>query len=165
MERYRPKSDFLVMLIDDEIPLTGSAMAQANLERLIELTADADDSNRDWATMMLVHSGIDTPSARIALRRAGDDPHIDTRCEALLGLAVLEPAFALPRVREMLEGETVYSLTIEAAALLADPTLIPVLEALAEGWAGDEDEFEEELKRALAACRTGEPVEAWWLDS
>lgn len=164
MERYRPKSDFLVMLIDDEIPLTGSAMAQANLERLIELTADADESNRDWATMMLVHSGIDTPDARIALRRAGDDPHIDTRCEALLGLAVLEPAFALPRVREMLEAEIIYSLTIEAAALLADPSLISVLEALAEGWAGDEDMFEEELTGALDACRTGAPAEAWWLD-
>lgn len=161
MEEYRPASDFLLMLIHEEIPLTGSPMAEANLARLIELTADADESNRDWATMLLVQSGIDTPETRAALRRAGDDPHIDTRCEALLGLAVLEPDFALPRVKTMLEHEQIWSETIEAAALLADKSLVPVLEALAEAWAGDDDcWFEELLADALHACRTGVPAEA-----
>lgn len=69
-----------MMAIHDEISFQGDAFADANLARLIELTADADDSNRDWATMLLVGTKIDTPAVRAALRRAGDDPHIDTRC-------------------------------------------------------------------------------------
>ncbi len=162
MEEYRPASDFLIMLVHNEIPLTGSPMAEANLARLIELTADTDDSNRDWATMLLVHSEIDTPEVRDALRRAADDPHAGTRCEALLGLVTREPDFALPRVAAMLEAEEICSETIEAAALLADPSLVPILEALTEAWADDDDRwFRKLLTEALRACRTGVPVQAW----
>lgn len=154
------------MLAHDEVPLTGSPLAQANLERLIELTADVDDGNRDWATMLLVQSGIDTPETRKALRRAGGDPHIDTRCEALLGLAAVEPGFALPRVRAMLEAEEICSQTIEAAALLADASLVPALELLAEAWAGDDDHvFGQLLAEALRACRSGVSVRAQRLTS
>lgn len=156
MKEYRPKSEFLMMLVNDEISLTGSALAEANLARLIELTVDVDDSNRDWATMLLVHSQIDTPAVRAALRRAADDPHVDTRCEALVGLAVLEPAFALPRVRAMLEAEEIYRMTVEAAALLGDPSLVPMLEAWAEALADDDDQwFLSALTDALQACRAG----------
>lgn len=145
-----------MMLIGEEISLSGGAFAEANLARLIELTADPDDSNRDWATMLLVQSEIDTPEVRAALWRAADDPHVDTRCEALVGLAVLEPAFALPRVRAMLEAEEIYRMTIEAAALLGDPSLVPLLEAWAEALAGDDDKwFLSTLTDALQTCRAG----------
>lgn len=71
---------------------------------------------------------------------------------------MLEPAFALPRVKALLEREEIWSLAIEAAAMLADMSLIPTLEALAEAWAGDNDpRFKQLLAEALRACRTGVP--------
>jgi len=160
-EVYRPKSDFLMMVLHEEVPLTGGGLADANLARLIELTSDSDDSNRDWAVTLLAGSGIDTPEARSALRRAADDPHIDTRCEALVRLAVVEPSFALPRVKEMLEQDDIYALSLEAAGLLADPSLMPALEEINVALADDDDVAFGQLARdALEASRTGQVPEA-----
>lgn len=155
-EVYRPKSDFLMMVLHDEVPLTGGGLADANLARLIELTSDSDDSNRDWAVTLLRDSGVDTTETRAALRRAGDDPHLVTRCEALLGLAVIEPIFALPRVREVIDGEEVTSQILEAAALLADHSLVSSLEEWLDDLAAADDGWlRDALNTALEASRTG----------
>ncbi|MFL9839952.1 lyase [Sphingomonas sp. ST-64] len=155
-EEYRPNSDFLMMVLHDEVPLTGGSLAEVNLARLIDLTSDDDDSNRDWAVTLLAASGIDTAEVRSALRRAADDPQIDTRCEALLRLAVVEPGFALPRVKEMLEQDDIYALTLEAAGLLADRSLIAVLEQICVRPFDDVDVVFAVLARdALEASRTG----------
>ena len=69
-ERYVPNSDFLKALIDDDAPLVDGDHAKANLARLIEMTADEDLANRDWATLLLAQQDIDTPTVRGALLAA-----------------------------------------------------------------------------------------------
>lgn len=71
-ELYRPKSDFLVMVANEEILFDDSEFGRANLQRLIALTGDADTSNRDWATMLIGHFGPDTEEVRTALLRAAE---------------------------------------------------------------------------------------------
>lgn len=78
-----------------------------------------------------------------------------------MGLAVLDPMFALPRVQAMLEDEDVYSMTLEAAALLADRSLVPVLEGVAEALTGDDDvAFATLAAEALESCRTERVAES-----
>jgi hypothetical protein len=50
-EPYLPKADFIVMAANGEVPLSGSDLADQNLQLLISFMSDADVSNRDWATI------------------------------------------------------------------------------------------------------------------
>lgn len=147
--RYQPKSAFLKAVIADEAPLSGWA-GEANLRLLIEMTTDADLSNRDWATMLLAQTEQDTPAIRGALARAATDEDRTVREEAALGLARLDPALALPFVQEALRGEMAGLPAFEAAALCAHPSLVADLKVWAEP-SGDAllDEFAAD---ALAAC-------------
>ncbi|UYY75961.1 hypothetical protein [Sphingomonas sp. R1] len=96
LERYEPASDFLKAIIAEEVPLSGSVFADANLGRLISLAQDQDLSNRDWATMILASEEMDTPLVRDALLAALGDKSDVVRAEALLGLARRDPILALP---------------------------------------------------------------------
>jgi HEAT repeat protein len=116
---------------------------------LIELTRDANADVRDWATFALgtLHE-TDTPAIRDALADRLADIDIDTRCEALVGLARRRDQRALPSLHRELSGESVSPLAIEAATLIAIPQLIKELIALRGRWDGDTSL----LEQAIQAC-------------
>jgi hypothetical protein len=70
---YEPSSDFLVQVANGDVSITGSAFAKENLRRVIALMQDDDVSNRDWATMLVAITEIDTPEIRHALLTAAGD--------------------------------------------------------------------------------------------
>ncbi|HYI01789.1 HEAT repeat domain-containing protein [Hyalangium sp.] len=122
------------------------------LSALIELSADEDEEVRDWAAFGLgSQTDTDTPELREALFRRTEDPHDDTRGEAILGLALRHDPRAVELVaRELLRGYA-GPLYLEAAAELADPSLVPMLRALRDHW-GKRDWLRDEVDRALARC-------------
>jgi hypothetical protein len=149
-ERYHPASDFLKAIAADEVALVGSDFALANLRRLIEMTRDEDRSNRDWATLLLSQQEIDTPDVREALLFAAHDEDMDVRAEALLGLAQRDKAIALPFAVIALSAERASMSVFEAAALIADRSLVELLRPWTEP---SDDKYLDELAReALAAC-------------
>jgi len=159
-EEYRPPSAFLQQLIDEEPALAGDADADAKLAELIALTRDADPANRDWALLLLGQSEVETPEALAALVAGMDDEEHEAALEALIGVAMRAPALALPRVRELLDGDTVDSMALEAAAYVADPSLLPLLEAIGREVEDDDDVFTTVLAEAIEACTRGSAPEA-----
>jgi hypothetical protein len=116
-DRYEPTSEFLKSVIAEEAPLSGSALADANMRQLIGLTTDRDLSNRDWATMLLASEDADTPEIRAALLSAANDENDIVRAEALAGIARRDRAQALPLVLKALRGEQASMAVFEAADL------------------------------------------------
>lgn len=152
-ERYEPASDFLKAIIAEEVSLSGSAFADANLRQLISLTQDQDLSNRDWATMLLASEEVDTPIVREALLAALRDDDNVVRAEALLGLARRDPALALPFALEALSEDQACMAVFEAAELIADPALVDALRPWTEQ---SDNEWLDKLARdGLAACEKG----------
>lgn len=155
-ERYEPASDFLKAVIADEIPLSGSSYAEANMRQLIALTRDPDLSNRDWATMLLASEDADTPEIRAALLVAANDENGVVRGEALEGLARRDRKLALPLAMKALSEDQASMAVFEAAALIADPALV---EALRRWTEDSENAWLDGLARnALEACERGSSV-------
>jgi HEAT repeat protein len=121
---------------------------------LIRLTTDPEEKVRDWATFALgSQTDADTPEIRAALRARLDDPDNITRGEALKGLAVRRDAVVVDALLAELRREDVHEYAIEAADTLADPRLVPALEALqtrwgVNGWVAD----------VIETCRAGHPA-------
>jgi HEAT repeat protein len=114
---------------------------------LIELSGDEDDDVRDWATFALgSRIRVDSVAIRQALLARVDDPHADTRGEALLGLArrgderVLEPL-----IRE-LAAERVGGRPVQAALELRDWRLRASLVRLRGRWGGDDALLDEAIR-------------------
>lgn len=123
-ENYQPEADFIIMVANGDIPLTGSVMAAYNLKRLIDYTTDADISNRDWATMVLALHAPDTVEVRAALLSATEDCDARVRAEALQGLAERDTEIALPLLqRELMRDECGYA-TFQACYDLRHPSLL-----------------------------------------
>lgn len=149
---YFPPSDFLQACADGDVTLSGSRFADANLVRLIAMTADADVENRDWATMLLAETELDTPDIRAAfLARLADEDSI-VRGEALVGLAARDPAGALPHVIAEVDRRPVGYPTMRAAEAIGDPVLLPHLIPLLKERATPADDFDEALEDAIRAC-------------
>lgn len=149
-EGYVPKSDFIWMAANGEVPLIGTDAADHNLRLLIAFTRDADVSNRDWATMTLAMQEIDTPQVREALLVAAEDSDAVVRGEALEGVALRDRELALPLVqRELMREECAYA-TFQAAGLLADSSLLDGLRK----WVGrgGASWIDNEINEAIAAC-------------
>jgi len=152
-ERYEPRSDFLKAVMNGEVPLVGDDFAASNLRRLIEMTRDEHPANRDWATLLLSQQDLDTPQVRVALMRAAEDETDAVRAEAILGLAQRDKAVALPLLQKGFARDSVAMPVFEAAALVADQSLVENLREFAavsrdhslDQWAID----------ALKACETG----------
>ena len=149
-EPYVPKSDFIWMAANGDLPLTGGDVADRNLRLLIAFTRDPDVSNRDWATMTLAMQEIDTPEVRSALIAASDDVDVIVRAEALEGLALRDKDLALPLVEHELRRDECGYATFQAARLIAHPSL---LEGLRD-WKGrgGASWIDDEIIDAIAAC-------------
>ncbi|KQM95260.1 lyase [Sphingomonas sp. Leaf22] len=155
-ELYEPASDFLKAVAADEVPLSGSAFADANMQKLIAMTRDADVSNRDWATMLLASAEADTPEIREALLSAANDENDVVRAEALVGIAQRDRRLALPLVLKALSGEWVGMPLFEAAEMVADPALVDVLRPWTEP--SDDEWLDQIARKALTACEKGSPI-------
>ncbi|MEH3078759.1 MAG: HEAT repeat domain-containing protein [Quadrisphaera sp.] len=133
---------------------------------LVPMTADRVDDVRDWSCSSLGLQEADDPAARDALAVRLDDPHLDTRCEALRALAATGDVRALDALVVVLSGpDPVTLLQLEAAAALGDPSLVEPLERLARGWADDADEFTDAVDLALRRCRPGAATAAAALEA
>ena len=126
---------------------------------LIELSSDSAPSVRDWATSGLgPQMDDDTREIRDALLRRVADPDADTRAEALSGLVKRQDARVVAPLKKALKLPSVGTLEVQAAADVADPALLPELEALKSWWDVDTSLLEEAIARCRAARRSGTQV-------
>ncbi|MBO9724614.1 MAG: lyase [Novosphingobium sp.] len=151
-ERYLPPSDFLQAIIDDNVTFGDHDFGETNLLRLMEMTRDREPANRDWAIMLLSQLELDRPDVRETLIGATSDKEPAVRAEALLGIAMLDRAVALPLVKRELAGDVVNMPLLEAAILVADPSLADDLAAFS---APSSDPMLDRLvNEAIEACRS-----------
>lgn len=150
-DEYRPKSDFLVSVANEEIPLDDSDFGQSNLRLLIEHTRDDDRSNRDWAAMLLGHFGPHTEDVRLALVSAAEDVDPYVRAEAIHQLVGRDRSLATQLVMRELAEKSVCVVVFDAARDLADPCLVPLLLPFAE--ASGDDYVDGCVRDALSACQ------------
>ncbi|MEU7922166.1 HEAT repeat domain-containing protein [Micromonospora zamorensis] len=140
-----------MVLIDDHPPEDGVAA-------LIALCTDSDPEVREWATFSLGWSATaDGDDVRRALWDRTRDVDPEVRAEGARGLARRRDARALPLVRELLAREEVHRFTFQAAAHLADPSLLPLLDGF--------DPTAEGVAEALLECdplRRAQRDEAAW---
>ena len=158
-EPYVPKSDFIWMVVDEEVSLTGSVAADHNLQLLIGFTRDQDKSNRDWATMALGMYGPATDEVRDALLAAADDEDADVRGEAIEALARRDVKLALPLVKRELQRVPCGCGVFRAAGIVADRSLVELLKPYdfksAAPW------IDSDIREAIAACEANVPIEHW----
>lgn len=154
MQNYQPKSQFLIDVANNQVPLGDDEFGRHNFELLIALTRDEDRSNRDWATFLLALQERNTPEVRDALLRAAHDEDPYVSAEAICGLAHIDRQLALPLVRDALKAGSVAAVIFEAAEILADPSLAEPLRPFAEP---SGDAYLDSLALdALKACETGQ---------
>lgn len=122
------------------------------LETLVALTRDPDSDVRDWATFALgTQVEADTPELREALVERLADEDDDARGEALIGLVRRGDRRVLPALGKELASGSVGTLAVEAAAMIGDPQLHPLLVALQGWWDVDVAALEE----AIRSCSPG----------
>ncbi len=117
---------------------------------MIRLTADPDDDVRNWACFGLHQMSAESDEAREALAARLDDPHNDTRSEALSALADMGDERVIPRLMDLLSHDSVWTLEVEAAGLIADERLYPLLKRIETWWEDDNDSHV--LQTALQRC-------------
>ncbi|MET8087984.1 HEAT repeat domain-containing protein [Micromonospora sp. NPDC005237] len=134
--------------------------AEAGEAVLIDLSTDSDTAVREWATFGLGWvSTADGNAVRRALWDRTRDVDPEVRAEGARGLARRRDARALPLVREMLSHDEVHRFTIRAAAYLADPSLLPLL----DGFDPDADHVAEALRECDPLRRDRRNDLAWRL--
>ncbi|GAB3956836.1 hypothetical protein GCM10027614_70450 [Micromonospora vulcania] len=102
--------------------------AEAGEAVLIELCTDSVPKVREWATFGLGWtSSADGVTVRQALWDRTQDTDPEVRAEGVRGLARRRDPRALPLLRELLAEDEVHRFTFQAAAYLADPSLLPLL--------------------------------------
>ena len=120
---------------------------------LIELTKDADETVRDWATYGLGRVGnVNSPAIRAALWERVDDSDPIVRAEALAGLAKRKAKGIVEALTTELRMDDVYDLVIETVGDLTNPQLLPSLTDL-RGRYVDNTQFSlEQLDDAIKRC-------------
>jgi HEAT repeats len=107
---------------------------------LMQLTSDDDAHVRDWATFGLgTQVNVDGALVRQCLFARLDDPHDDTRAEALAGLARRHVPEIERHVLDALSAETVHRLAVESACYLGNPSFAELLDELTDWWDVDVD--------------------------
>ncbi|MFI5928221.1 HEAT repeat domain-containing protein [Micromonospora sp. NPDC051543] len=141
------------MVLDDPPAEAGEAV-------LIALSTDSDSAVRDWATLGLGWmSTADGNAVRRALWDRTRDVYPEVRAEGARGLARRRDARALPLVRELLARDEVHTFTFQAAAYLADPSLLPLL----DGFDPEADGVAEALVECDPVRRSRRDESAWRL--
>jgi len=156
-ERYLPSSEFLNYVVADEIAFDDTVVGQANLAQLLALVSDDDRANRDWAAFLIAGLPFDSSDIRAALLIAANDTDVDTRDEAIVGLARRDPKVALELLRPLLDEE-IGEVLLEAATILGDRSLVPALKAI-EHWEGGDDRIREQLRVAISACEAEQGID------
>jgi HEAT repeat protein len=129
--------------------LSGQELPEA-VAALIELSGDPDDDIRNWATFELgTQLETDVPELREALLRRVSDPHGEIQGEALVGLARRKDPRVLEPLVAALSAPTVLVLAVEAAELLEDPRLLPVLVQLRDRPGEADDYFRQVLDKVI----------------
>ncbi|MEO3773832.1 HEAT repeat domain-containing protein [Micromonospora sp. B9E7] len=114
-------------VLDDPPVAAGEAV-------LVDLCADSDPQVREWATLGLGWvSTADGHTVRQTLWDRTQDTHPEVREEGARGLARRRDPRALPLVRDLLAQDEVHTFTFQAAAYLADPSLLPLLDGFDPG--------------------------------
>ena len=127
-------------------------LLNAQIDALAGLMRDENPEIRSWATFFVgVQCDDDSDRIREMLFERIADPHIETREEALVGLARRKDARAFDLVSSALKADDVSTLAVEAAEELRDPRLIPLLKSLQSWW--DVDNFQ--VQFAIEACSDG----------
>jgi len=121
---------------------------------LIELAKDQVPDVRNWAAFGLGSMiDIDSPEIREALVPLLDDVDVEIRGEALIGLAKRHVPRVLPALIRELSGKFNGDWCLEAAELLGDPVLLPLLVRLrASAPTVYAARFSDNFDRAIAAC-------------
>jgi len=120
---------------------------------LVRRLSDPDGGVRDWAAFGVGLLRADSPEIRASLLDLLRRPEEDAAGEAAVALAQLAEPAVLPAVLAQLDVPDVGNLWVQAAAALGDPSLLPVLQRLANRkWAEDSVD-ERDLQNALDACR------------
>jgi HEAT repeat protein len=115
---------------------------------LISLTVDVDDEVRNWATFGLgTQLAVDGLDVRKALWDRCFDAYQEVRVEGIRGLARRRDPASVPMVAQLLADAEADAATIQAAAFLADPSLLPGL-----AW---RDPSEPWVFEAVNACDPG----------
>ena len=141
------------------LPLAaGSPPAAEAVQGLLAALADEDAEVRDQAVFGLgLQLDVDTPEVRDALAAHLDDERGDTAAQAARALAQRGDERVLPVLERRLDPPDEESLAdledgwVEAAADLADPRLLPALQALRARTDLDEAVLEE-VDTAIARC-------------
>lgn len=121
-----------------------------NLDRLIDAMFSEDACDRDWATMLLAQSCIDNQDIRNVLVQAAHDEDLSVRSEAILGIVQRDRSIGLEHVRKALADKWATLPIFEAAAILGDPSLLPLLENFNHS---SEDEITDAAVRdAIVSC-------------
>ena len=129
----------------------GRLSTKAAIKSLVLLSQDSDDEVRSWSVCGLGSlTDLDTIELRAALVARMDDPHEETRHEAILGLAKRRDMRVLAALKKALEDESIWDMALKSAAELAAPELLPQLLELQNGF----DSVY--LERAIEACRAAE---------
>ena len=124
---------------------------------LVALTHDVDRDVRNWATFGIAQlTELDTPEIRDALFLRTEDEDAEVRGEALIGLSMRADPRALALVRREISGEFRGSWVVEAAGLLAHPSLQPLLESLYDRLdPEDQERFAGAFAEAIESCGEG----------
>jgi hypothetical protein len=102
---------------------------------LMQLTSDEDAHVRDWATFGLgTQVNADGSAVRQCLLARVDDPHDDTRAEAIAGLTRRHALGVERYIRDALCADSVGRMAVESADWLGDPSLAEPLAQLADWW-------------------------------
>jgi hypothetical protein len=129
------------------------------LETLLQLSRDPDQGPRDSATHTLASSPtmLELPEARaLDVQAALWERVFDTECairnEAAFGLALRHDPRAVDVVERQLRDDEVTLLLAKAAVELADPRLVPGIQAVLEWWPPQGGDA---WAVALRACKRG----------
>lgn len=156
---YRPNSKFLNDVISSKTVLDTSKKGQTNLKTLLDLAASPNRSNRDWTAFIISALPMDTPEIRTSLLQLADDEDEDTRDEAIIGLARRDREEAFKRLLPLLKT-TLGVVTLQAAEILADKRLVPLLRQIRH-WEGDSEKTRVQLESAISACENGISADDW----
>jgi HEAT repeat protein len=125
------------------------------IQTLIAMSRDENELVRDWATFGLgTQIDLDTPEIRAALLARVSDPDEVTRGEALVGLARRKDRRVIGPLMKELEHypDAEYgSYRLEAAEVIADARLLPVLMRLKGSADPNDTSFAEAIRRCSQA--------------